>query len=294
MSTPARAELPRPTDRLPLGASGLEVSPVCIGRTNDARTIAAAFEAGINFFFVSADMHWPIYEQTRRGLAQLLDSHPGARDAIVVAGVSYVAQPEFLWTPYLEVLSALPQLGHLDLTIAGGAYGHEIDRRLETYEQHRSLRHAGARAIGASFHDREAARRLVTQGTLDVGFVRYNPVHPGAHDDLFPHVGSRAEGRRTLLFNFTSLFGYLISDEQYTALGLTADYWRPRPTDYYRFALSEPALDGVLCSPPGPDAVRDLVDALAAGPLDEDDRQYLLDLGELYRGSATVARHGAE
>ena len=149
MSMRSRAKLPKPTDRLPLGASGLEVSPICVGITDDPRTIPAAFEAGINFFFLTADMHWPLYEQTRRGLAQLLDGHPDARDSIVVGVVSYVAQPEFLWVPFDEVLAELPQLERLDLTIAGGAYNHEIDQRLETYERHRSVRHAGARAIGA-------------------------------------------------------------------------------------------------------------------------------------------------
>jgi len=53
----APRELPRPADRLPLGTSGLEVSPICIGMVEDPRTIPAAFEAGINFFFVTADMH---------------------------------------------------------------------------------------------------------------------------------------------------------------------------------------------------------------------------------------------
>ena len=61
-------------------------------------------------------------------------------------------------------------------------------------------------------------------------------------------------------------------------------------TDYYRFALTEPALDGILCAPPGSDAIRELVDALTAGPLDADDHQYLLDLGELLRGTAKVSK----
>jgi len=288
MSTRTRAELPKPTDRLPLGASGLEVSPICVGMTEDPRTIPAAFEAGINFFFVTADMHWPLYEQTRRGLAQLLDGHPDAREAIVVGVVSYVAQPEFLWMPFEEVLDELPQLGRLDVTIAGGAYGHEIDQRLTTYARHRTVGHAGVRAIGASFHDRQAAHRVIAQGGLDIAFVRYNPRHPKARDDLFPHVGTRAVGRRTLVFNFKSTVGHIGSEEQYAAFGIAPDYWRPHPTDYYRFALGEPALDGILCSPPGPDAVRELVDALASGPLDEEDQQYLLDLGELQRGTAKV------
>ena len=283
-----RAELPKLTDRLPLGTSGLEVSPICLGIVGDPETIPAAFEAGINFFFLTADMHWPIYEATRRGLARLLERHPGARDEIVVGAAAYVAQPEFLWMPFQEVVGEVPGLERLDLTIAGGSYGHEIDRRLETYARHREVKHAGARAIGASFHDRAAALRIVEGGALDIGFVRYSPHHPKASDDLFPHVTSRAAGRRTLLFNFKSTAGHIASEAQYAALGIGADYWRPHPTDYYRFVLGEPALDGLLCALPGPDAVGELADALAEGPLDEDDHQYLLDLGRLLRGTARV------
>jgi hypothetical protein len=284
----ARAELPKLTDRLPLGTSGLEVSPICVGIVGEPAVIPAAFEAGINFFFVTADMHWPLYEATRRGIAQLLEGRPGARDEIVVAAVAYVAQPEFLWMPFQEVVDELPRLGRLDVTIAGGAYGGEIDRRLETFERNRQKKLVGTRAIGASFHDREAALRIIEGGALDVAFVRYNPRHPTASEDLFPHLTAREAGRRTLLFNFKSTVGCIESEARYAELGVGPDYWRPHPTDYYRFALTEPALDGILCSLPRADMVGDLVDALAEGPLDENDHKYLLDLGELDRGAAHI------
>src|SRR5688572_18183430 len=120
----------RTTDRLPLGTSGLTVSPICIGIVGDAQVIPAAFEAGINFFFITADMHWPLYEQTRRGLRDLLASKPAARDELVLGVVAYVTQPEFCWYPYQEVLDELGNAVRVDLTIAGGCYGHEIGRRL--------------------------------------------------------------------------------------------------------------------------------------------------------------------
>jgi hypothetical protein len=70
---PLRTTLPAFTDRLPLSASPLRVSPICLGMVRDPETIPAAFDAGINiFFFFSADMHWPLYEPSRQGLAGLL------------------------------------------------------------------------------------------------------------------------------------------------------------------------------------------------------------------------------
>ena len=67
-----RQRLPRFTDRLPLGDQGLAVSPFCLGMVREAVTVCAAFDAGINFFFLSTDLHWPLYENARRGLRQLL------------------------------------------------------------------------------------------------------------------------------------------------------------------------------------------------------------------------------
>lgn len=280
---PPRRELPQLTDRLPLGTSGLEVSPICHGMTPDPSTIPAAYEAGINFFFVTADMHWPLYEGLRRGLRDLLDGNPAARDSIVVGVVAYVTQPEFTYAPFLEVLEELPPLQRIDLLIAGGAYGHEIGGRIDIYKARRESGHAGARAIGTTFHDRKAALETLDRGVLDIAYVRYNPGHPRARTDLFQHVKSRADGRTTLLYNFKSTDGSVEDEAEYVALGLAPDNWRPPITDYYRFALTEPALDGILCSLPGERGVRELSDALAKGPLDAEDQQYLMELSALKR-----------
>lgn len=289
---PPRSELPKLTDRLPLGRSGLEVSPFCLGMTWDPKTVPAAFEAGINFFFLTADMHWPLYEELRRGLRDLLTSNPAARDQIVVGVVAYVTQPEFCFAPYLEVLEELSPLQRIDLTIAGGSYGREIHERIEMYQGHREHGHAGSRAMGATFHDREAARALLDKDILDIAYIRYNPGHAGARTDLFPHVKARGPDgeRHALLYNFKSTDGAVFSEEEYLALGLEEDNWRPHITEYYRFAITEPALDGILCSLPGETGVRELADALAKGPLDEEDQQYLLDLGELKRRRDHAAR----
>lgn len=277
-----RRELPKLTDRLPLG-NGLEVSPLCLGLVDEPSVVPAAFEAGINFFFVSADMHWPLYEQTRQGLKQLIADKPSARDSIVLGLVSYVTQPEFCWMPFQEVLEDMPSLERVDLTIAGGSYGDEIGRRLGIYQQHKELAYLGVRGTGATFHDRAAMLPILDEGRVDIAFVRYNPVHPGAATDLFPKV----RDDHPLLFNFKSTFGHM-TDEEYADVGVADDFWRPHPTDYYRFALTQPALDGLLCALPSVGAVRDLADALAKGPLEDDDHQYLLDLGELAQGRATV------
>jgi hypothetical protein len=277
--TSPRSALPALSDRLSLGDTPLRVSPFCLGRAAVPETVAAAYDAGINFFFFSADMHWPYYEATRRGLAALLGRSGGVRDDIVVAVVAYVTQLDFCHAPFLEALEAVPGLDRLDVLIAGGAYGGEIPARLRVYREHRARRHAGARATGVTFPDREAAASAIDEAAVDIAFVRYNPGHPGARTDLFPRLDAR---RRTRLFSFKSTSGYT-PPERWRALGLGGSYWLPSITDHYRFALSRPELDGCLCAPATPDEVTALARALEEGPLSEDEEKHMMALAEVSR-----------
>src|SRR5215471_3945423 len=198
--------LPRPDDRLTLGGEGLSVSPFSLGMVSDPKTISAAFEAGINFFFLTADMHWPAYDASRRGLKQLL-SKRGRRDRVVVAVASYATQPVFCHMPFREVLDALPVLRSIDVTVIGGTYTSDFAPRLDQYSSHRSgVRFPPTRGLGATFHDRRLAANATARGLVDIGFCRYNALRRGAAEDLFPFVRRRS---RTLLYNFKSMDGYL-------------------------------------------------------------------------------------
>jgi hypothetical protein len=254
-----------------------------------AETVGAAFDAGINFFFATADMHWPLYEAARRGLQALLARGRALRDRVVVAGVCYPTQPEFCSMPFQELLGAIPGLNRLDVLIAGGAYAREFAGRLPVYLDHRRRGFLGARAIGASFHDRAAALAAVKEACLDVVLVRYNPDHAGARQDLFPHVTDRP---RPLLFGFNSTFGYL-PPARMAGLGLPgAEYWHPAITDHYRFALTRPEMDGLLIALKTPGEVTALSAALGHGPLTEEEEAYLMDVAGVARREARVAPGG--
>jgi hypothetical protein len=277
--------IPQFSDRLALGRQGLAVSPFSVGLVGAPETVGAAFDAGINFFFLTADMHWPCYEAARRGLQQLLARGSGIRDRIVVAAVCYPTQPDFCYGPFRELLDAVPGLGRLDVLLAGGVYAEEFAGRLPVYQRHRRTCFLGARAIGATFHDRQEARKAVTDDLVDVAFVRYNPGHAGAREDLFPHL---AQPTSTLLFGFKSTFAY-VPPQQMTELGLPGDvYWHPEVTDHYRFALSRPELDGLLIGPATPKEVAALADALKKGPLDEEEQTYLMQVALVANGQALV------
>ena len=82
--------LPALTDRLRVGR-GVQLSPVCLGMTSAWRVVGAAFEAGINTFFLTADMHWPLYEPLRKGLRDLLRKK-NVRSQISVVATAYVTR----------------------------------------------------------------------------------------------------------------------------------------------------------------------------------------------------------
>jgi hypothetical protein len=274
--------LPPLTARLRLGATGLEVSPFCLGMVDSPDAVVAAFDAGINFFFLTADMHWPLYEATRAGLARLLARGRGIRDRIVVCAAAYVTQPDFCELPFREVLDAVPGLKRLDILAAGGAYAQDFWPRLEVYEAHRRSQFCGAKAIAASFHDRPTALTAIAGARVDLAFVRYNAGHAGAREDLFPLLPAK---RRARLFNFKSTSAYL-SPERCAALGVPSRYWVPTVTDHYRFALTQPQVDGVLLALDSGAQVRALSDALAEGPLDPEQQRYMMDLSALDQESA--------
>jgi hypothetical protein len=279
-----RTDLPRLGDRLALGSEGLRVSPFCLGMVGDPAVVPAAFDAGVNFFFVTTDMHWPLYEATRCGLAELFAR--GMRDRVVVAGVCYPTQPEFCTAPFEELVAAVPGLRRLDVLLAGGAYGPELGSRMPIYAQHRRERFLGNRAVGATFHDREVAVAAVRERQVDIAYIRYNPDHSGAREDVFPHMPDRP---RPLLFNFKSTFGY-VPPERMAEIGLPGpEYWNPDVADHYRFALTPPEMDGLLIGLRTPGQVAALAEALERGPLTEEEEEYLIGIAGVARGEARVA-----
>jgi hypothetical protein len=279
MTAPSRVRqsLPRPTDRITLGQTGLRVSPVCLGMTVSPETVIAAFEEGVNFFFITADLHWPLYDGVRKGLAKLLAGSPSRRDQIVVGVVSYLDNPLFGALQFHEVTNEITGLERVDLLIAGAVSSdHSFYSRVEAMSRARAAGQHGARAIGATFHQRPLALVAQHYGMLDISFIRYNSAHPGASRDLFPYLS----GRNIPIFNFKSTMSQ-VTPEMFDTLNLGPTYWRPEVCDYYRFVLTRPEIDGILCSPMQPAEMRQLAQALAKGPLTPDQEAYMIWLSSL-------------
>jgi hypothetical protein len=236
--------------------------------------IPAAFEMGINFFFITTDMHWPLYEANRKGIKALLASCKGIRDDVVVAGVCYPAQPEFSIAPFYELVQALPGLKHVDVLVAGGVYGPDLLSRVRVMRK--IERGNSACAVGASFHNRQAAIDAANHRIVDLCYVRYNPAHPTVRHDMFPFLQPKGPP----MFNFKSMRGF-VSHEQLRTLNIDPELWYPDPPDYYRYALSRAQMDGLLFAVARRRELAELDAAMKLGGLTPSEEDHLDELAVL-------------
>ncbi|MFO0665440.1 MAG: hypothetical protein U0174_15905 [Polyangiaceae bacterium] len=276
-------ELPAPSERIALGKRGLRVSPLCIGMVSDPRTIPYAFDAGINFFFVSTDLHWPLYEPTRKGLKMLLARSPSIREQVVIAGASYITQVGFWRNAYPELIISVPRLSYIDVPVIGATYT-DFNRRRAEYGIGLPLakkgEHRTTRAFGCSFHDREVAAEALSDREIDIAFVRYNTAHLGLEKEVLPSMSALRGNPRPRLFTFSTTKSFLDASRFGNVKGKPLP-WQPRRVDHYRFALTQKRIDGILCSPMKPREVRGIVDALAEGPLKAEELDYMRRLPHL-------------
>jgi aryl-alcohol dehydrogenase-like predicted oxidoreductase len=286
--TISRSVLPRADDRIRLGQSGKTVSPVCLGRVSSEETVLRAYEAGINFFFLSADLHWPVYQQLRRGLSRLLAGNSARRDEIVVAAASYVDEPLFGYLQLNEILDAVPGLKRIDVLVAGAVSNGPSFKRIETLEQARRTKRFDSVAVGATFHERRYALTAARFNVLDIAYIRYNTGHPNARKDLFPYLPAE---RKFPVFNFNSMLS-CVGQKTLNAMGLSKELWRPDPVDYYRFVLSNPNIDGLLCSPQNTDELRQVCSALHQSPLTASEQDYMITLSARARYHAKGSAAG--
>jgi aryl-alcohol dehydrogenase-like predicted oxidoreductase len=231
----------------------------------DEATIREALDAGVNYlFFTRKSMVGPVREAVRRDRARLvIASGPvlGYFAGSIRRATEKVLRT--LGTDYLDVLQIF-WLGRMSALTEGNLA--EMVR----------LREEGkVRALGVSIHDRPRAGRLAEDSPLDLLMIRYNAAHPGAEEDVFPHLARRRP----------------------TVVAYTATCWRkllrppkgwegPAATagDCYRFCLTSPHVDVVLTAPASAAELRENLQALERGPLSPEEEVRMRALGRAVHG----------
>jgi aryl-alcohol dehydrogenase-like predicted oxidoreductase len=231
----------------------------------DEAGIREALDAGVNYlFFTRGKMVRPVREAVRRD-----------RDRLVIASgpvLGYLAGSirratekvlRTLGTDYLDVLQIF-WLGRMSALTEGNLA--EMVR----------LREEGkVRALGVSIHDRPRAGRLAEDSPLDLLMIRYNAAHPGAEEDVFPHLARRRPA--VVAYTATCWRKLLRPPKGWEGPAATAG-------DCYRFCLTSPHVDVVLTAPASAAELRENLQALERGPLSPEEEVRMRALGRAVHG----------
>ncbi|MDH3495331.1 MAG: aldo/keto reductase [Gemmatimonadota bacterium] len=272
--------------RRPFGHTGLEVTPLALaafavrgagprGRRLTPDDVERAFhEYGINTFL----FHWSMRAMVA-GLRRLLAS--GHRHELVLiaeAGIHTAWGIRRAWRRHARALG----VDVIDVFLLGWVRSRwSVAGR--SWPALRALRDAGAvRVIGFSSHDRPLAAALAQELDLDALMVRYNAAHRGAESEVFGRLGAR---RPAIIAYTATRWGMLLQPLPAAGfpVGMTGG-------ECYRFALSHPAVDLVLCAARHPDELRDDVAAARRGPLSTERLEEVRRFGDAVHAAARGGR----
>lgn len=148
------------------------------------------------------------------------------------------------------------------------------------------LKHEGKiLAIGTSIHDRKRAARLALDSEIDLFMIRYNAKHPGAEQEIFPHLSKR----NPAVVSYTALaWGQLIRPLK----GIAMPPWSGggnfngpplSPELCYRFVLTNPNVHVVLTGPRNREQLSQNLNAIEQGPLEPDEMNWIRQYGQLVK-----------
>lgn len=263
-----------------LGSTSIEVSRIGISSSFGAESAVfhEAFERGCNYFT------WGTFIKGRS--SSFIDffrqmSEKGKREQLFVGLLSY-SHSAALGNMFLK--SALRQLktDYVDGLILGyyskRPPGQILDWALEQKKK------GVVRTIGMTTHNRKIVVPLIDEQILDFFHIRYNGVHRGAEQDIFPYLQAPRPG----IVSFTATdWGKLL--KQRTASGkafLTAG-------DCYRFALARPEIDVCMMGVKNLKMLQENMRELEKGPMSAEEIENMSKIGDrLYGKPRAVALPG--
>ena len=251
--------------RRPLGPGGPTVSALGLAGSYgiDADSVERAYhEYGLNYFFVT-----PRMDGLAEGIRRLVKA--GHRDDLVIAtgaGVQrgFDSACKALGVDRIDVFQLFWVQYHWYVTG-------------KTWPAMRALKESGrAGLLGMSIHDRKMARALVDEIGVELLMIRYNAAHRGAEKEIFATL---PEARPAIVAYTATRWGKLLTPV--SGLGPMT------PGECYRFGITDPHVDVVLCGPKRWEELMVDVKGALEGPLVEPRLSEVRAFGDAVRKTAT-------
>jgi aryl-alcohol dehydrogenase-like predicted oxidoreductase len=229
--------------------------------------VEEACDRGVNY------LYWGTFRRSAFGRA-MRNLARKAREELVLTVQSYARVPALI-EPSIDVALLRTRVGYFDILLLGA---HNEVPRPEYVEAFERMREKGkVRFLALSTHNRPLLPKLFDAGDgtgfLDVAMLRYNAAHRGAEKDVFPFL-PRERPPGVIAYTATR-WGNLLDPTK-----MPEGQSPPAASDCYRFALSHPAVDLVLCGPKDAAQMQEALRALERGSLDPDEMKRMQEIGD--------------
>lgn len=234
-----------------------------------AKDVEYAFERGINLYY------WGSFRKTGFGRGLKTIAHRD-RDKVCLVIQSYARSGGTIASSLERALRKL-QIDHTDILLLGWWNLPPPDRILDAA---RDLVERGrVRAIMVSCHHRATFPLLARDPRIDLLMVRYNAAHPGAENDVFPHLPASRPG----IISYTATSWGELLDAKRVPSGERV----PSALDCYRFVLSSPFVDACYTGPKNRAELDEALSALDRGEMSADELAWMKRVGASVRATAS-------
>jgi aryl-alcohol dehydrogenase-like predicted oxidoreductase len=267
-------------ERALLGRTGLAVGRLGLasGYGVPGTALEWAFERGVNYIF------WG----SRRGdsFGAALKRLRAQRERFVLVIESYTRIARLLSWSLERALRTL-SFNYTDVLLLG-LWNKPVPVRI--FEAACKLKERGlVRFLAISTHKRKLVPRIAAGRDFDVVHFRYNAAHPGAEQDIFPHLPA-ANRPGMVVFTATSwrhllgqapLQGFLPGTHR-----IPKSERAPTAADCYRYVLTRPEVDVCLTGPANPAQMEHALEALRLGRMSEDELAWMRRVGRAVAGKS--------
>jgi len=256
-------------ERVPFGRTGLMVSRIGLASGYGVPTAAiekAFHEYGVNYLWLS------VFKPGHM-VPAIHNLAPKRRDELRIV-LAWPAFASFFLQSFVERWLKKLKIEQADLVVIQGQ--HKPPGQKFVDRVHRLRESGKVRFVGMSSHERPLFGKVArgeVKAPVDFFQVRYNAVHTGAEQDIFPHLPQ--ENRPGIVIFTATCWGKLLKPK------LMPAGERPlAPADCYRFVLSHPDVNVCVTGPSTAAQMEDNLKALDAGPLDEEEMARVRRIGK--------------